>query len=106
MIVRSWRGSVRKEDGDRYFEYLKQTGLIAYQHTPGNKGVLVLRRAVEERAEFVLLSFWESLEAVTNFAGPNPDNVIFYPEDETMLVEYDDFVTHYELLGNMISVGT
>lgn len=102
MIVRSWRGSVRKEDSDRYFEYLKQTGLVAYQHTPGNKGVLALRRDVEDRTEFVLLSFWDSMEAVKRFAGPNPDNVIYYPEDETMLVEYDHFVNHYDVISEML----
>ena len=46
MIVRSWRGSVRREDSERYFEYLKQTGLTAYQHTPGNRGVMALRLIV------------------------------------------------------------
>ncbi len=103
MIVRSWRGSVRREDSERYFEYLKQTGLTAYQHTPGNHGVMALRRDVEDRTEFLLLSFWESMEAVKRFAGPDPANVIFYPEDHTMLVEYDDFVNHYELINEFLN---
>ncbi len=103
MIVRSWRGSVRKEDRDRYFDYLKQTGLTAYQHTPGNQGVLALARDIDDRTEFLLLSFWEDMAAVARFAGGDPDNVIYYPQDETLLVEFDDFVKHYELLNESLN---
>lgn len=102
MIVRSWRGSVAKKDRDRYFDYLKQTGLIAYQHTPGNRGVLALRRDLEDRTEFLLITFWESEEAVKRFAGPDPSRAIFYPADQDMLVEFDSFANHYELLHHYV----
>ena len=106
MIVRSWRGSVRSEDGDRYYEYLQQTGLRAYRHTPGNKGVLALRRELGDRTEFLLLSFWESLDAAARFAGGDASNVIYYPADEELLVEYDHFVNHYEVLDDSIYLET
>ena len=38
MIARIWRGAVRAEDAPAYAEYVQQTGIEAYQHTPGNRG--------------------------------------------------------------------
>lgn len=98
MIVRTWRGSTSLDDAEAYFEYLRRTGLQEYRRTPGNAGVLVLLRQVERRAEFLLLSLWESMEAVGAFAGANPGKAVFYPEDERYLVEYDRHVHHYALL--------
>lgn len=104
MIVRSWRGSVAKENRDRYFDYLQQTGLIAYRHTPGNHGVLALRRDLDDRTEFLLLTFWESMHAVERFAGDDPTRSLFYPADREMLVEFDTFANHYEVIHSDIDL--
>ena len=98
MIARTWRGAVRREDADAYVDYLHETGIPGYQATPGNRGAWILRRELGETTEFVTLSFWDSLEAVEAFAGPEPERAVFYPEDDRFLVERDLQVTHYELL--------
>jgi heme-degrading monooxygenase HmoA len=98
VIARIWRGAVRREDADRYVDYLQGTGIPEYRATAGNRGAWILRRDLGETTEFVTLSFWESLEAVTGFAGPDPESAVFYPEDDRFLVERDLTVTHYELL--------
>jgi hypothetical protein len=43
MIGRIWRGVVREQDKDTYFEYLQETGIKEYASVPGNRGVWVLR---------------------------------------------------------------
>jgi hypothetical protein len=98
VIARVWRGAVRSEDADRYVDYLQGTGIPEYRSTAGNRGAWILRRDLGETTEFVTLSFWESLGAVTGFAGPDPERAVFYPEDDRFLVERDLTVTHYELL--------
>jgi heme-degrading monooxygenase HmoA len=98
MIVRSWRGTTKSSDADEYFEYLLHTGVKFYQTTPGNLGVFVLKRDLEAKTEFLLLSLWESMEAVKRFAGPEPQRAVFYPEDEAFLVDYETTVDHYEVL--------
>lgn len=42
--------------------------LAGYKQTPGNRGVWMLRRDVEERSEFVMFTLWDSLDAVVAFA--------------------------------------
>ena len=60
-------------------------------------GTLVLTRQTRGLTEFVLLSFWDGMESVGRFAGPEPDKAVFYPEDDRFLVERDLEVQHYEV---------
>ncbi len=98
MIARTWRGATRAQDAERYVEYLYATGFPEYSGTPGNQGVLALRRLEGDRAEFLLVTLWDSMEAVRRFAGDDPERAVFYSEDERFLVDKDDRVHHYEVV--------
>lgn len=97
MIARIWRGVTRAEQADEYLEYLEATGLRDYRATPGFQGVQVLRRIDAGRAEFVLITFWESWEAIRAFAGDDAEAPVYYPEDDAFLLEKEPNVTHYEV---------
>jgi heme-degrading monooxygenase HmoA len=98
MIARTWHGSTSLADGDRYLEYLEETGVAACRKTPGNRGVYVLRRETENQAEFLFVSLWDSHDAIRAFAGPDPSRAVFFPEDDELLVERDEVVAHYDVL--------
>jgi antibiotic biosynthesis monooxygenase (ABM) superfamily enzyme len=97
MIARTWRGGTTPDDADRYAAYLAETGVADCRATPGNMGVMVLRRPAGDRVEFTFISFWDGPEAVRRFAGPDPDAAVFYPEDDAFLVEREMRVTHWEV---------
>jgi heme-degrading monooxygenase HmoA len=97
MIARLWRGATRAEDAERYLAYLEETGVKECRATPGNRGVLVLRRVDGARAEFLFASFWNSLEAVRGFAGDDVERAVYYPEDRRWLLELDPHVRHWEV---------
>ena len=99
MIVRTWRGFTRESDKDTYVEYLKKTGLKEYTETPGNRGVWTLRRVRDGKAEFLLITMWDSYDAIKAFAGPDYGKAVYYSEDEKFLLEKDPYVSHYELLS-------
>ena len=98
MIARTWHGRVPAAKADAYFDYLLRTGLNDYQATPGNRGVLVLRRIDGDVAHFTLTSFWDSMDAISGFAGEPLDAARYYPEDDEYLLEREPFVTHHEVL--------
>jgi heme-degrading monooxygenase HmoA len=98
MIARTWRGAVKASDGDTYAEYVKKTGLRDYKATPGNKGVVALRRERDGKTEFFFVSLWDSWDAIKAFAGSEPGKARFYPEDDRYLVERDLHVDHYEVI--------
>jgi len=98
MIARQWIGETRESDADTYRKYLEETGMSEIRTTKGNKGVWLLRRLHDGKAEFVVLSLWDSLEAIKSFAGPEYEKARYYPEDQRFLLRLDPHVTHYEVL--------
>ena len=98
MIARIWRGVTPELKADEYFDYLMTTGIKDYRETKGNQGVLVLRRIREGRAEFFLLTLWESWDAIRQFAGDDVEKAFYYPEDPEYLLSMEPKVEHYEVL--------
>ncbi len=101
MIVRIWRGVTLAEKAEQYAEYLMETGLKDYRAVPGNRGVQVLRRTYEGKTEFLLLSFWESYEAIRAFAGDDLERAVYYDKDKEYLLELEPGVLHYELATDL-----
>ena len=99
MIARTWRGAVRAADAEAYATYIRDTGLAAYAATPGNLGAWLLYRIVGERAEVQTISMWESMEAVSGFAGDDLERAVFYPEDDRFLVDRDLTAHHWIVAG-------
>ena len=98
MIARTWHGVTDASKADEYLDYLNNTGVAAYRKTQGNLGVYVLRRIEGNKAHFLLLTLWESEDAIKRFAGSNIEKAKYYPEDEQFLLELEPTVTHYEVI--------
>jgi heme-degrading monooxygenase HmoA len=98
MIARIWTGIVRESDKDTYFEYLRQTGLGDYASIPGNRGIQVLRRLHDGKAEFTLITLWDSYDAIRAFAGADFEKAKYYSEDAKYLLQLDPYVKHYEVM--------
>ncbi|MGH7443701.1 MAG: antibiotic biosynthesis monooxygenase family protein [Longimicrobiales bacterium] len=99
MIARTWRGWTTTADAATYLAYLERTGLAEYRATEGNRGAMALLRAEGDSTEFLLISFWDSMDAVRRFAGDDPERAVFYPEDDRFLVQRELHVSHYDLLS-------
>jgi heme-degrading monooxygenase HmoA len=104
MLARLWRGATSADDADAYLAYLRRTGLREYAATPGHRGTLTLRSVHGERAEFLLISLWESMDAIRAFAGEDVERAVFYPDDERFLIDRDDQVAHFELVDRTAGV--
>ena len=100
MIARSWEGAVRAKDADEYLAYLERTGFDGFRATPGNRGFFALRRIDGERCDYLILSLWDSLDAVKAFAGEDYETAVFYPEDDRFLVARDDTCRHFDVAAS------
>jgi heme-degrading monooxygenase HmoA len=98
MIARIWHGITPATKAADYLDYLNKTGVPDYQATEGNRGVYVLRRIEGEQAHFLTLSFWDSMQAIRNFAGVEVEKAKYYPQDSEFLLEFEPTVIHYEVL--------
>ncbi len=97
MIARTWRGETATVDADAYVAYLETTGLPSYRGTPGNRGAYLLRRELDDRTEFVTLSFWDDRRSIEAFAGEDIEVAVFYPEDDRFLTARDLTAFHYDV---------
>ncbi len=91
-----WRGEVLTARAGEYLEYLKRTGLADYANVPGNRGTTVLTRELGDRTEFLIVTEWDSWEAIREFAGADPEIARYYPEDDDYLLFRTERVEHYE----------
>jgi heme-degrading monooxygenase HmoA len=91
MIARLWRGAAR--NAAAYLRHLDGKVLPALRTIPGFQGLRVLRR---ER-EILVMTFWDSMDAIRAFAGDEPEKAVVEPEARAVLVEFDDFARHYEV---------
>jgi heme-degrading monooxygenase HmoA len=98
VVARVWRGWTAADRTAEYVGYLRATGVSELRGTPGNRGVFVLHRPTEDdRTEFVVLSLWDSRDAVVAFAGQDIDVARFHPQDDDFLVQREWTASHYEV---------
>lgn len=100
MVARVWHGVVPVEKADAYGRYLAEgeRGVRDYLATPGNRGAYLLRRQEADRVHFVLISLWQSRQAISAYAGPDIDQARYFPYDLECLIEPEASVTHYEVM--------
>ncbi len=99
MIARIWHGRTKAEDYEAYTEFLKARAVPDYKSTEGFVRLVFLRTIRENEGRFTLITFWESLEAIKNFAGEDYEKAKYYPEDKDFLLEFEEKVIHYEVFA-------
>ncbi len=62
MIARMWRGRTPAAKAAAHLAPFEATGLKEYLATPGNRGVRFLQRIEDGVAEFLVITFWDSLD--------------------------------------------
>ena len=102
MIARIWHGVTAAAKSDEYLDYLEQTGVPDYRATQGNRGVYVLRRIEGEQAHFLTVSFWESMEAIKGFAGPDPGDEPDTIRKTRVSARLRAGCRHYEVLAGQV----
>jgi heme-degrading monooxygenase HmoA len=80
-----------------YRDHLTGVVLPELGKVPGFLGLDLCEAARGDQVELLVVSRWQSMEAIKAFAGPDPDRAVVEPGAKAVLQEYDDFVTHYEV---------
>lgn len=100
MIARIWTGAVRAGDAAAYLDLMQQVAIPDYRSIAGNEGAWCLHRAVEDRVQVSMLTFWRDMDAIKGFAGSDVDKAKYYDFDADYLVEAPDRVIHFEVAGH------
>ena len=99
MIERHWKGIAKTEEADHYIQHLLTETFPQLSTITGFIRSSVLRRTVERGIEFRVVTVWSSVEAIKQFAGEIADLAVVPPHVKKMMVEYDAFAFHYEIVA-------
>ena len=102
-IARIWRGRTRRELADEYEAYNFEAGVRPLIEKA--MGVQTLREDRGDETEFITISYWESIEAMTRFTGGDPLQIHHLDRDAEFLIELPDRVQVLRIYGSYGSVG-
>ena len=99
MIGRIWHGWTVPENADIY-ENLLRTRIfpgIASKNVAGYREIQLFRRPLDGEVEFITIMWFDSWEAVKNFAGEDYQRAYVPPEAREVLSRFDERSQHYEI---------
>jgi antibiotic biosynthesis monooxygenase (ABM) superfamily enzyme len=99
MICRVWHGWTTSGNAEAYETLLRSEIFhsIAGRGIPGYRGIELLRRPTGDRVEFVTLMWFDSIESVRGFAGPDHEAAVVPPKARALLLAFDERSAHYEV---------
>jgi len=100
MIVRTWRGLAHRHSETAYLEHLRTDTFPKLSGLAGFLGASVLKRDCSGGTEFIVVTRWESIDAIRQFSGSDAEVAVVPTEVRQMMVEYDARATHYEEVLN------
>ena len=98
MVLRMWKARSTTTQAVDYIHHAKRKVFPKIRAIEGHRGEYLLRREVEDGVELVVLTLWDSMEAVKGFAGPEPNKAVVEPEAQAFLTSFDVYVTHFEVV--------
>jgi heme-degrading monooxygenase HmoA len=75
-----------------------EAGLSPFRTIPGNRGFQMMRWTAGDVSEFVVISYWESRDAIHAFAGADIEKPHHLPRDAELLLELPQVVQHFDIL--------
>ena len=97
MISRHWTGLAKKDKVDEYIAHLKNDTFKQLAKIDGFIDAAILKRDLPEGTEFLIITKWDSLEAIKQFAGENYETAVVPKIAQEMMIRYDKHAKHYEV---------
>jgi hypothetical protein len=100
MIARSWRATATPDGARWYEEHFHTTVLPELRGCTDFRMAYLMRRDWDgdhgETVQIHVLTFWESMAAITGFAGNTPQAAVVDSAAQAVLLNFDQTVDHYE----------
>ncbi len=97
MILRTWHGRTALKDAAAYEKFMTERAGADYASVDGFRKLYFTRRDEGEISHFLLVTVWDSLDAVKRFAGDDPSKAKYYPEDDRYLLEKEAASLNYAI---------
>lgn len=104
MITRNWTGVVKPERSNDYLAHLQNDTLKKLSAIKGFLNASIQKRVVSDGIEYLVITYWENMDAIREFAGDAADIAVVPPIAQEMMVRYDPVVRHYEEVQTLMPV--
>jgi heme-degrading monooxygenase HmoA len=98
VISRQWRGLTHANQAQNYVRHLRTETFPAPKNIPGFVDASILSRTFGAGVEFLVVTRWDSLDAIVRFAGADPEAAVVPAKAAAMLIEYDPRARHFEVV--------
>jgi heme-degrading monooxygenase HmoA len=98
MVIREWRGRASAEQTEAYPDHFHQVVMPELRRRAGFLGAYLCRRLVDDEIEFVVLTRWESMDAIKAFAGEDPARAVVDARAVATLRDFDATVQHFDVI--------
>lgn len=105
MITRNWTGVVKPERSSDYLHHLQYDTLKKLSAIKGFLNASIHQRVVTDGIEYLVVTYWENMDAIRQFAGDSADIAVVPPIAQEMMVRYDPVVRHYEEVLTLLPVA-
>jgi heme-degrading monooxygenase HmoA len=103
-IARIWRGRTTRARADEYATYLYEAGIKVLAQRA--LAVQLMRQDRADETEFVTISYWENVEAMSRYAGSDPRRIHHLERDAEFLIELPESVQVLEITAAKGVFGT
>ncbi len=98
MIERVWSGRTTREGAVSYAEHFRRVVLPELGPIAGYRGARLLEREQDGGIEVVVVTRWQSLDAIRAFAGEELDRAVVHEDAASLFSDYDRKVRHFDVV--------
>jgi heme-degrading monooxygenase HmoA len=98
MIARAWAARATTANAPAYARHLQDEVIPTLRSVDGYQGARLLQRHDGDQVEIVVVTWWDSLDSIRDFAGDDIGNAVVTGEAACLLSDYEERVLHYELV--------
>lgn len=88
----------RRDQAQNYIRHLRIETFPALRRLAGFVDASILSRQAQQGTEFLVVTRWQSMTAIRQFAGEDPEIAVVPAAVAAMMLDYDQGVRHFEVV--------
>jgi len=99
MIERVWAARTTRDGAARYADHFRRVVIPELAAIAGYRGARLLERELNGAIEIVVVTRWQTLDAIRAFAGEELDRAVVHDAAAALFTDYDRRVRHFGVVS-------
>lgn len=100
LIARCWRGWTTRRNAETYAAHFQNVVVPHLVGIDGYRGARLLRRTDGDEVSYVAITYFDSMDAIHAFAGPDAEMAVVDPAAQQALSRFEDRCEHYTVAAS------